>query len=203
MTEETPRVWIGSLTAYNNGNLLGDWFDAIDCPTDAREWVDAMIERSQRGEHERSVPKGWLDADEIQRNLLAEIHEEIWVFDHEGFGSWLKGETSPAAAQELAGMIEAIDQDGYDPDLVAEWAEYTGTTVTEWDKPTREAFDDAYCGTWRSVEEYAQDLAESIGAIDSDASWPLSYIDWERAARDLMMDYYTFVTPEGVAIFRA
>ena len=37
--------------------------------------------------------------------------------------------------------------------------------------------------------EYAQQLAEDIGAIDPDASWPLSYIDWERAASALRMDY--------------
>jgi len=37
--------------------------------------------------------------------------------------------------------------------------------------------------------EYAQELAEDIGAVSSDASWPNGYIDWERAARDLRMDY--------------
>jgi DNA repair exonuclease SbcCD ATPase subunit len=38
-------------------------------------------------------------------------------------------------------------------------------------------------------EEYAQELAEDIGAIDRNASWPNSCIDWERAARELQMDY--------------
>lgn len=37
--------------------------------------------------------------------------------------------------------------------------------------------------------EYAQELAEDIGAIDREAGWPNGYIDWERAARDLRMDY--------------
>lgn len=37
--------------------------------------------------------------------------------------------------------------------------------------------------------EYAQQLAEDIGAIDREANWPNSYIDWEAAARDLQMDY--------------
>lgn len=36
---------------------------------------------------------------------------------------------------------------------------------------------------------YAQELAEDIGAVSTDASWPNGYIDWERAARDLRMDY--------------
>lgn len=38
-------------------------------------------------------------------------------------------------------------------------------------------------------EEYARDLAESIGAIDPNANWPLSCIDWEKAADELRADY--------------
>ncbi len=38
-------------------------------------------------------------------------------------------------------------------------------------------------------EEYARELAEDIGAINRDASWPLYCIDWEKAAKELAMDY--------------
>lgn len=38
-------------------------------------------------------------------------------------------------------------------------------------------------------EDYAQELAEDIGAVPSDAGWPAYCIDWERAARELAMDY--------------
>ena len=38
-------------------------------------------------------------------------------------------------------------------------------------------------------ETYARDLAEDIGAVDSNASWPNNCIDWERACSDLQMDY--------------
>jgi hypothetical protein len=37
--------------------------------------------------------------------------------------------------------------------------------------------------------DYAEQLAEDIGAINSDASWPNNCIDWDRAARELRMDY--------------
>lgn len=37
--------------------------------------------------------------------------------------------------------------------------------------------------------DYAQELADDIGAIDRDAGWPTAYIDWEAAARALQMDY--------------
>lgn len=38
-------------------------------------------------------------------------------------------------------------------------------------------------------EEYAEDLASDIGAIDRNANWPLNRIDWVAAAEDLQMDY--------------
>jgi hypothetical protein len=40
--------------------------------------------------------------------------------------------------------------------------------------------------------EYAQDFAESIGAINRDVGWPLSHIDWDSAADSLKMDYTQF-----------
>lgn len=46
-------------------------------------------------------------------------------------------------------------------------------------------------------ETYAQELAEDIGAINKDAQWPNSCIDWEQAARELQMDY-TCVSFDGV-----
>lgn len=54
------------------------------------------------------------------------------------------------------------------------------------------------CADWRHgetliresyFEEYAQQLAEDIGAIPNDAQWPCTCIDWEQAARELRMDY--------------
>lgn len=38
-------------------------------------------------------------------------------------------------------------------------------------------------------ETYARDLAEDIGAISRDTSWPCTCIDWEQATRELQMDY--------------
>lgn len=63
-----------------------------------------------------------------------------------------------------------------------------------------------YAGDWEHGEalirdsyfqEYAEQLADDIGAIDSSVSWPLNCIDWEQAADELKMDY-TSVDFEGV-----
>jgi hypothetical protein len=38
-------------------------------------------------------------------------------------------------------------------------------------------------------EDYARELAEDIGAMKDCDHWPANCIDWERAARELQMDY--------------
>jgi hypothetical protein len=37
--------------------------------------------------------------------------------------------------------------------------------------------------------EYAQQLADDLGAVNSEASWPNNCIDWDRAASELQQDY--------------
>ena len=58
-------------------------------------------------------------------------------------------------------------------------------------------YDAKFDGDWYPLElvadsyfqEYAQDLAEECGMVDTSASWPMNCIDWEQAARELQMDY--------------
>lgn len=63
-----------------------------------------------------------------------------------------------------------------------------------------------YCANWYHgaalirdsyFEDYAHDLAESIGAIGKDTQWPATHINWDAAADELKMDY-TSVEWDGV-----
>lgn len=38
-------------------------------------------------------------------------------------------------------------------------------------------------------KKYAQEFAEDIGAVNRDANWPYTCIDWDQAAADLQQDY--------------
>jgi antirestriction protein len=57
--------------------------------------------------------------------------------------------------------------------------------------------DEQWRGEWYPVtlirdsyfQTYAQELAEDIGAIKADSTWPHTCIDWEHAARELRYDY--------------
>ena len=58
--------------------------------------------------------------------------------------------------------------------------------------------DEQWKGDWYPItlirdsyfEDYAQELADDIGAINSDATWPNNCIDWERAARETANGLY-------------
>ena len=57
--------------------------------------------------------------------------------------------------------------------------------------------DEQWEGDWYPVtlirgsyfQDYAQELAEECGMIDTNAKWPMTCIDWEQAARELKYDY--------------
>lgn len=38
-------------------------------------------------------------------------------------------------------------------------------------------------------EDYAREYAQDIGAIEDDAHWPATHINWEEAAEELLIDY--------------
>mgnify|MGYP001601080723 CR=1 FL=1 len=52
-----------------------------------------------------------------------------------------------------------------------------------------ENIEEVYAGEYDSDEDFAQNMAEELGAVQNGGSWPNYCIDWEYAARDLMMDY--------------
>ncbi|KKM86350.1 hypothetical protein LCGC14_1279740 [marine sediment metagenome] len=65
---------------------------------------------------------------------------------------------------------------------------------------------EGYSGDWKYgsqlirdsyFEDYAQELAEDIGAIPQDLGWPCTCIDWGRAVDELKVDY-TCVDFDGV-----
>ena len=59
---------------------------------------------------------------------------------------------------------------------------------------------EGYCSDWKYgaaliresyFEDYARELAEDIGAVPKDLSWPCCHIDWEAVTEALKQDYTT------------
>jgi hypothetical protein len=108
------------------------------------------------------------------RDVIARIEElePIAAGEAEGYSC----DEQLEAGRELRALRElASEAEGYS----SEWND--GATLIR----------DSY------FENYARQYADDIGAINADASWPNDCIDWERAARELRMDY-TAVEFDGV-----
>lgn len=178
-TTETPEVWIGCLACYNAGRLIGQWYEAI---------VAAEVTPEQLHEGKLSQLEA-LDG--------GSPHEELWVMDHQGFGGLLTGECSPMEAQRLAEVILEVERYNLPVEAFAAWLQGEASVDAVSD------FLDVFQGVYDSEQDFAQQLAEDIGALKDDVSWPHDCIDWERATRELMYDYGSEDIPGGVAIWRS
>ena len=100
-TTVRPSVWIGCLACYNQGLLNGQWFPAEEA--------------------------GEVTPEDLHCGPT--YHDELWIFDHEGFPRGT-GEMSPTAAVQWG---EAFDEAGEEqwPALLA-WVD-TGCYIAEGD----------------------------------------------------------------------
>jgi len=155
------KVWVGCLGCYNAGKLVGRWVEALEAETVTAESLGLVPD-------------------------IYDLHEELWVFDHEGFGDLLTGECSPMEAQGIATKLDELPSH-IDLDAVKAYVGYVGDVDS-----ALADFEEAFQGQWESEAAYAMNLAEETGAVREDLGWPYTAIDWERAARDLFMDGYTY-----------
>ena len=172
-TTVRPSVWIGCLSCYSEGILNGRWILAEDACEVTPEDL----------------------------HLGPTDHEELWIFDHEGFPCGT-GEMSPDTAQLWGEVFDEVGEEQW-PALLA-WVE-TGCYIACGDTlPSSSDFEERYCGCWDSFEDYATQLAEDIGLIDG---WPEEaqrYFNWEAWTRDLKFDYTVADAPDGgVFIYRS
>ncbi len=86
-----------------------------------------------------------------------------------------------ARIEELTDMVRDCDEESELKALEA-FAEEASWYASDWQYGEM-LIRDSY------FQEYAEELADDIGAIDSNATWPLTCIDWQQAARELQSDY--------------
>jgi len=114
--------------------------------------------------------------DELQ-SLLDEDFECPDCEQSEPISEWGEKETCPHCGEgQLIGLDDEKDELEILKDLASQ------CNYGDWDFGTT-LIRDSY------FEQYAQELAEDIGAIDRNANWPLNNIDWDTAADELKIDY--------------
>ena len=149
-----------------------------------------------------TAPRAWFDAATADEVTLADVdlHDELWVFDHENIP--VRGELDPLAAAAWGRCLAEVD-DSLRPALCA-WVE-SGDYVAEGtgDLPSISDFEERYQGHWDTFAEYAEQLADNIGLLAGVPEEIARYFDWRAWSRDLAFDYSTYDDPEGgVFVFR-
>lgn len=169
----TPRIFLTDYASYNNGSQFefGHWVDLTDF--------------SDADELNEYIQNHFEEADE--KSPLDSPREEIMITDFEGFPKAFYSESS-MNFDALFEYFERVESCGYDIEVIEAFAEIGNYDIKDVDS-FFDALEEAYCGEYKSDEDFAEDLAEQTG-VEISNSWPHNCIDWERAARDLMYDYY-------------
>lgn len=177
MTEPAMKIWVGCLACYNDGRLVGEWFDAVD-----------------GGEVTLADVHG--GTDQVRQGC-----EEIWVFDHEHVP--VSGEMSPHEAAEWGRALFEVPD--HQRAALCAWVE-SGDYVAEGtgDLPSISDFEERFVGEWESFRDYAEDLADEIGLLRDVPEEIARYFDWEAWTRDLAYDFTVEDAPRsGVFVFRS
>lgn len=131
----------------------------------------------------------WIDATEGIDTIREEIHamlatskshapEEYAIHDYEGFGTLRLGEYEDI--ERVAAIAEGINKYG---EAFACWIDYTGLDPEDWHK-----FEDAYLGTYDSIEAYADQMIDDLELESTlDQSVPESMRSYVKIDRDAIV----------------
>ena len=103
-------------------------------------------------------------------------------------------------SRDIIDLLEELESDrefAIADDTLEEWTDICGE---EYDTLKALVEDASGSPDWKYGEtlirrsyfqDYAQELAEDCGMMPKDLSWPCNCINWEQAARELKMDYFS------------
>lgn len=177
-TTLNARVFLTDWASYNNGTQFefGHWVDLRDFNDyeELQDYIkDHFAECDEKSPIEGTTREEYLfsdiECDEVLTSYISESH----------------------ISEDFYNVIELIDDASYEPEVYAAFFSGYGqpkdfSELEEY----MESCEEAYQGSYKDDIDFAETLAEGIGAVDESANWPNNCIDWERAARDLMYDYF-------------
>lgn len=130
----------------------------------------------------------WEDiAAAIRGKIPGAVIDEILCADAEGLARHFLSQHDCFALGEWQAWAEAVDRSHLDPEIVAAYCDNMG----DWTEDAVSDAEDAYSGTFDSPEDFAFDLAEQTGTLESVPENLRYYFDFEKFARDLLCgDYF-------------
>lgn len=168
----SAKIFLTDYASYNNGSQFefGHWVELSDF-SDAEELNEYIVNH-------------FAECDE--ESPLDSPREEVMITDFEGFPEAFYSESMNF--ESLYNYFKRCESCYLDTEIIEAFASLGNYNVTDVDS-FFDALEESYSGEFSSDEDFAQDMAEQTGEEIS-TSWPHNCINWERAARDLMYDYY-------------
>ena len=160
--EETPKIYVACLSAYNAGYLHGLWIDGTQQPEDIEDDIKWMLSWSPVADTE--------PCDEWA------IHDyECWQ------GIQLSEYEDIETVSELAQLLEEHGK------AYAVYYQHYGNNYA-----TEEDFKDRYLGEYEDEKDFVYQMWEECGKIQQLEELNIStfYIDWKAITRDWFIDSY-------------
>jgi antirestriction protein len=172
-----PRIYVASLSDYNEGTLHGRWLAADHEPEDLQAAIDRMLASSPAREY-------------------GEAAEEYAIHDYDGFGGDLASVMGEwPSLKDVSTVAKGLAEHG---PAYGAWVAYVGRV----DDELVEQFQDRFMGEWESVTEYAKHVLEETEFyrfLDHIPEEMRIYInvDVEQYAEDLTCEMYVAESPGG------
>lgn len=153
--------------------------------------TDYVIVRSEQNKEEQEIG---IDVDNIYNDetLLEEFNngralpsedDKLKIVSAEGL---IKNFYTPAVGIDWGNYVEVAEylegEGAYNEEAVLAYVSVNGDFRPD-------EFEENYYGKFDSDEDFARELADSVGALQEENRWPYTCIDWEQAAREIMYDF--------------
>jgi len=164
-TVNTPSIYVGTYSKYNNGSLEGKWMDLTDY-SDKDEFLQACQElHKDESDPEfmfqdyENIPEAFISESGIDENFWNYINaiKELDGDDLEAFEIWMSNDSSRDLSEDVEGLIEQ--------------------------------FRDDYCGHFKNgLEDYAYELVQDCYFTKETPDIFIRYFDYTSFARDLELN---------------
>lgn len=159
------QIYVGTYEKYNNGSIYGAWLKLEDY-SDYDGLRKAMRELHKDEEDPEFMFQDYECADIIKG---LDLINESYISD------------------DIFNIIEEINNCQYEEEVIEAYINCVGNGSNKIQE-VLEKVNDSYCGEYSSDQEFTQEILEETGDISSELPSYI-HIDWERTARDIMMDY--------------
>lgn len=160
--EETPKIYVACLSAYNAGYLHGLWIDGTQQPEDIEDDIKWMLSWSPVADTE-SCDEWAIHDYEFWQGIQLSEYEDI------------------ERVSELAQLLEEHGK------AYAVYFQHYGNNYA-----TEEDFKDRYLGEYEDEKDFVYQMWEECGKIQQleELNIPSFYIDWKAIVQDWFIDSY-------------